>query len=211
MICEHCGKEQDGQYGSGRFCDSKCARAFSTANKRDEINAKVSKKLRGHKNPPGVGFQKGHDPYRRVFTDEDRVSAKLKLAERLKRIQETIPFDKLSLVLKKRLVLSEQDNRCANCGLKEWLDKPITLELDHISGNRNDNTRENLRCLCPNCHSQTDTYRNKNADKNRQPVLDEDLIDALKKTSSIRQALISVGLAVQHGNYARAKKLIMNI
>ena len=45
MICENCGKEHDGFYGSGRFCSSKCARGFSTKAKREEINEKVSKKL----------------------------------------------------------------------------------------------------------------------------------------------------------------------
>lgn len=46
MICENCNKEHDGSYGSGRFCSSKCARAFSTKIKRKEINEKVSLKLK---------------------------------------------------------------------------------------------------------------------------------------------------------------------
>lgn len=49
MNCENCEKEHDGKYGSGRFCSSKCARGFSTKNKRKEINEKVSKKLKGTK------------------------------------------------------------------------------------------------------------------------------------------------------------------
>ena len=43
-ICENCKNEHDGQYGSGRFCSSKCARGFSTKEKRSLINEKVSKK-----------------------------------------------------------------------------------------------------------------------------------------------------------------------
>lgn len=45
-----------------------------------------------------------------------------------------------------------------SCGISEWLDKPLSLHLDHINGNNKDNTLENLRFLCPNCHSQTETY-----------------------------------------------------
>jgi len=48
MKCENCNNEHDGSYGSGRFCSIKCARGFSTKNKRKEINEKVSKKMQGN-------------------------------------------------------------------------------------------------------------------------------------------------------------------
>lgn len=50
--------------------------------------------------------------------------------------------------------------QCLECGIKnEWNRKPIVLEIDHINGKSSDNRIENLRMLCPNCHSQTNTYR----------------------------------------------------
>lgn len=54
------------------------------------------------------------------------------------------------------------EHRCVTCNQTEWLEKPIPLELDHINGDNTDNRIENLRCLCPNCHTLTDTYRGKN-------------------------------------------------
>lgn len=51
---------------------------------------------------------------------------------------------------------------CENCGCSDWLGKPINLELHHVDGNRQNHELKNLRLLCPNCHSQTDTYRAKN-------------------------------------------------
>ena len=50
-------------------------------------------------------------------------------------------------------------NECYECGLNSiWNDKPIVLQIDHINGDNRDNRIENLRILCPNCHSQTNTF-----------------------------------------------------
>ena len=47
---------------------------------------------------------------------------------------------------------------CAWCGISKWRDQDLVLHLDHINGIINDNRLENLRFLCPNCHTQTSTY-----------------------------------------------------
>jgi 5-methylcytosine-specific restriction endonuclease McrA len=55
------------------------------------------------------------------------------------------------------------ENRCAWCGLEAWWnDKALTLVLDHINGIKDDYRKENLRMLCPNCNSQTDTFSGRN-------------------------------------------------
>ena len=65
--------------------------------------------------------------------------------------------------LKIRLVKENRlEYKCACCGISEWMGKPISLQLDHINGKNNDHRIENLRFLCPNCHSQTETYAGKN-------------------------------------------------
>jgi 5-methylcytosine-specific restriction endonuclease McrA len=65
--------------------------------------------------------------------------------------------------LKKRLLKEEiLTYECAICKLFEWMGKKIMLQLDHINGVNTDNRIENLRLLCPNCHSQTDTYCGRN-------------------------------------------------
>ena len=52
------------------------------------------------------------------------------------------------------------EEKCKECGIsKEWNGKPITIELDHIDGNSHNNLLSNLRWLCPNCHSQTPTFK----------------------------------------------------
>ena len=68
--------------------------------------------------------------------------------------------------------------KCAICGCAEWQGKTLSLELDHINGVNNDNRLENLRFLCPNCHSQTSTYGSRNQQLNSSEY---DIPDDLRK------------------------------
>lgn len=52
-------------------------------------------------------------------------------------------------------------NHCEICGIKEWLGKPIALEMHHKNGINTDHRVSNLQLICPNCHSQTESYRGK--------------------------------------------------
>lgn len=73
-------------------------------------------------------------------------------------------------ILKNKLFKSGVKKRkCESCGQGEvWNGKKMALHLDHINGVNNDNRIENLRILCPNCHSTTKTYGGKNARKNKK-------------------------------------------
>lgn len=64
------------------------------------------------------------------------------------------------VTIRKRLI-REYGHKCWCCGLSEWMEQPIPLELDHIDGNNSNNAESNLRILCSNCHAQTPTFRNK--------------------------------------------------
>ena len=73
--------------------------------------------------------------------------------------------------------------KCACCGVVEWNGKTLSLELDHINGINNDNRLENLRFLCPNCHSQTTTYGSRNQQRNESKYeITEDLRKLVEET-----------------------------
>ncbi len=154
MKCENCNISHNGEYGSGRFCSKKCSKSFSTKNKRSEINEKVSKKLSGRPIWNNAGFTKGADKRRHVFTNEDRLLATIKRID-------AYPLEKLKCKGSIRRRLLKQITMCEKCNISDWNGKELIFELHHIDGNKNNNVKNNLQILCPNCHSQTDTFRNK--------------------------------------------------
>jgi hypothetical protein len=157
MKCESCGNIHDGNYGSGRFCSKKCASSFSTKSKREEINKKVSIKLKGKKSH-NEGFKKGHDSRRKIFTIIDRQKAIEVRRKKNQILYEEGNFETFSWFLKKRKIKEDQNYACFTCGLNEWNKLPIKLEVHHIDDKLGDK-RDNLIALCPNCHSQTLTWR----------------------------------------------------
>jgi transposase len=101
-------------------------------------------------------------------------------------------------------------NQCAICGLTDiWQDKPLKLQLDHINGINNDNRLENLRYLCPNCHTQTETFCSKNkAHTSKRKVTDEQLIESLKRNQFIINRTFRELKLSGSGNYKRVYKLM---
>lgn len=121
--------------------------------------------------------------------------------------QNSVSFQELPIAAQRRRVLNEQTNSCLWCGISDWNNKTISLELDHIDGNIKNNDRNNLRFLCPNCHSQTPTWRRKKC-SNSSPIKDTELLLAYDNCGNIYRALQSVGLTPRGGNYMRLKSLL---
>lgn len=67
----------------------------------------------------------------------------------------------------KRYLLKVSEGRCSICNLNEWMGKKLVVELEHKDGNSENNSPENVCLLCPNCHSQTATYKSKNRGNGR--------------------------------------------
>lgn len=236
MICKNCGNKFDGKYSkwtSGEFCSRKCARGFSSKEKRQEINLKVSIKLRQYEIKPCEWC--GKSPEKRYGTgrfcslnckQSFAASKNFKRANSFKRkdvLEKThatqqrqreekyaiMQFKDLPTSERRRRILVKFESKCNCCGLSEWQNKLIPLEIHHINGDNSDNREENLALLCPNCHSITDNFRNKN--KIKKEVPDDTLLQALRQYPRISQALKVVGLTPKAGNYARCRNLLATV
>lgn len=116
-------------------------------------------------------------------------------------------------LLKSGIIIYE----CEVCNITEWKGIKISLELDHIDGDTSNNVKDNLRYLCPNCHSITDTYKGKNRKDllknqnidNKKSVIGfkEDIIKLYKEGNNISQILKQLGLNVG-GNYLLIYKIL---
>ena len=96
----------------------------------------------------------------------------------------------------KEVLIEERGHRCEECGLEEWMGKPITLELEHTDGDTKNNVKANLKLLCCNCHSQTITWRRR---KSAVPVngckhTEAAMIDAIVNSENGHQALKKLDL-----------------
>ena len=222
MLCENCGKEKSN--ASKRFCTVRCARSFSTSTSREERNKKISAALRDRTTVKRVqeeckfhckfcskGFVRKTSLGSHVRRCESNPNMIIKESKRckMKEVHLALPYNEVPSSLRREKIFREQRGCCNRCGLAEWLGQRITLEIEHKNGNHYDDSRENVELLCPNCHSLTDTWRGRNKNKARsgKKVSDKEMIEAISTTSSIRQALLKVGLAAKGNNYFRAKHI----
>ena len=189
--CKQCGKEFTEKYSkwsNGDFCCKLCARKYShTFVDTEKLSTTMKKYYKVH------GYLSKEQIDKRVAVFNETIK---------KRIMDK-PWNELSEELVKKRLVYEQNGKCNKCGLSEWLGKPISLELEHKDGNHYNNSRENVELLCPNCHSQTDTYRGRNVNNAGKRYTDEKLLEAYIKEGTICKALKSLGMASKGKNYER--------
>lgn len=135
--------------------------------------------------------------------------------ERRKQRNENIlilEWHSLTKIEKRQRVLAEQEFKCSVCSMEQtWNDMPLKFELDHIDGDNSNNSRYNLRMICPNCHSQTDTYKvGNNKNPGKKVYSDQQIIEALQSNVSGYTAMKSLGMNPHGGNYVRLRKIIKN-
>lgn len=82
-----------------------------------------------------------------------------------------LPRKEKAHMLRRALIDAGVDYLCSLCGIGPvWNNNIMVLEIDHINGNNIDNTKDNLRFLCPNCHSQTSNHGAKNITRKKGTI-----------------------------------------
>lgn len=111
-------------------------------------------------------------------------------------------------VVRRMLLLEGRGGCCARCGIRTWGEAPLTFELDHINGLRFDHRRENLRFLCPNCHSQTPTHRKGGPYIDEVRVTREFLVREIPKFESVRELVRHYNLSSSAGVYRKIREVV---
>jgi predicted transcriptional regulator len=77
----------------------------------------------------------------------------------------------------KDFFLNDQNNKCQICNIdSKWMNRDLIFVIDHIDGDASNNKRENIRMICPNCDSQTETFKSKNKNSKRRNYWKEKII-----------------------------------
>lgn len=152
-ICPKCNNIHENK---GKFCCRGCANSRSFSEETKKLKSLQNKKYY-------ISLSEEEKEERKEFLKNNLNKYgenANKRASRIFLLEADTKDLKLSSIRKK--VNLEQNNKCLICNIFEWNNKPITLQLDHIDGNKYNNERNNLRMICPNCHSQTDTFVGRN-------------------------------------------------
>jgi len=146
--CPKCNKIHERK---GIFCSRSCANS-----RKFTIESIIKKSLANKKN-----WKKLTEEEKKTRIEQTYKSSKKSLEQYWKEFR-LENFEILGNDAKKKILFEERGEKCVQCGILEWCGKKLTLQLDHIDGNRENNIRENLRILCPNCHSLTSSYVGRN-------------------------------------------------
>lgn len=171
--CKHCNKILDYSEKDKKFCSSSCSATFNNLKRTENIR----------KNPEKYNEKRVAVSWTCLYCNTEHTTVAWRVGkycniqcqtnyqtkERIRQwLEEGKDWSRQIPQWAKNYLAEINGYVCSICGISEWNQKKIVLECDHIDGDHKNNRTDNLRLICPNCHSQTDTYKAKNKGKGRQ-------------------------------------------
>lgn len=150
MLCKYCNTETQ----NPKFCNSSCAAKFNNSNNHWR---KTKGMLKGLPKCLSCGLECGK-PEAKYCS---------KVCQQDYKLKQLVESGEASSRTLKRYLIKTYGNVCFNCKIDKWNNKEIVMELEHIDGNSENNNLDNLSLLCPNCHSQTPTFKGANKGNGR--------------------------------------------
>lgn len=207
ILCEYgCGKEANYLLKSGKWC---CSKSNNGCDARKRKNSEGLKKAYKEGRKRRDNFKDVCDWTKgKTYETDSRIKSKVKenFDKYFCKHDKYVDLSAIKTFLKRTEIIKYQ----CKCGLIDnWESTNLTLQLDHIDGDRKNNELENLRWLCPNCHSQTATYCVGNSDKIKKEFISEDrIVEEIKKCNYIAEVLRNVNLNYSGMHYERIKNIM---
>lgn len=151
LCCEQCSKEFVVKWQNQRFCSRSCSATANNPKRAKPVLCLACRTVLPRRNTKycGTGCQKEYN----YAQWEKEYLANFSVAGDSRRL--------------KQFLTRHRGYQCSHCGISKWNGKDLVLDLEHINGDSKDNSPENLELLCPNCHSQTPTYKGRNKGNGR--------------------------------------------
>lgn len=143
MLCLYCQRETN----NPKFCNNSCSAKFNN----------IGIRRHGKSSNNCLHCNKPTSSYKTIYC-----SQKCHILYETKLLHDKIKANEQCNWRRIKDYLIEINGKCHICLIDKWNDKPIMLECDHIDGDISNNCLSNARLLCPNCHSQTETFKFKN-------------------------------------------------
>lgn len=148
-VCPKCNKKHSKQ---GKYCSRSCANSRTWS--------KESKRKRGEKLKKYIAENPSWSKNKEL--KKPQMVKSLKKTLYVKNKQKFLNGEMKDRSSIKKWLIEIKGEICSLCGIgPEWNGEYLSLQVDHINGVYNDNAAENVRLVCPNCHSQTETFSGK--------------------------------------------------
>lgn len=151
-ICKNCSTKLEYEKRHNKFCGASCSASYNNVLKPKKATKKCKHCDNSIRSQSMYCSQKCQHDYEFSKKKENYINGL---------------FDEYGPNVIKKLIIDIKGYKCEGCEITEWKNAPIVLELEHKDGISTNNHIDNVCLLCPNCHSQTPTYKGRNKGNGR--------------------------------------------